>query len=110
MVGDVRYLPGLGSHLQKSSVPSASGERRTRPRWIARWERRMLSAARKRSPRFASPEKSQPEQTISAFPSRTPVEGTRPILSCAAGACDEVPREERGAWLRGAAPASATSP
>ena len=44
----------------------------------------------------------------SAFPSRTPVEGTRPILNCAAGACDEVPREERGAGLRGAAPASAT--
>jgi hypothetical protein len=41
---------------------------------------------------------------------RTRVERARLILSCAAGACDEVPREERGAWLRGAAPPSATSP
>ena len=42
--------------------------------------------------------------------SRTTPEEARPILSCASGACDEVPREERGAWLRGAAPGGATSP
>jgi hypothetical protein len=54
------------------------------------------------------PEKSQSEH-ISASPLEPPG-GARPILSCAPGACYEVPREERGAWLRGAAPGSATSP
>ena len=45
----------------------------------------------------------------SASRSRTRVERARLILCCAPGACDEVPREERGAGLRGAAPGSATS-
>lgn len=40
---------GSGSHLQKSSVPSPSGERRRLPSWIARRERRMRATARRRN-------------------------------------------------------------
>ena len=72
---------GCMTHVQSRVFPFASGERRRLPTLDQRGGSgaRLSSAAHKRSPRFASPEKSQPEQTISAFPSRTPVEGTRPI-------------------------------
>jgi hypothetical protein len=48
-------------------------------------------------------------QKLKARPLSKPRGGARSILSCAPGACDEVPRGERGAWLRGAAPGSATT-